>query len=674
MDFGLSGVGMMEQARSMLRYLGLTILMLSALCAPAAQWTSLGPDGGDARSLAFDPSNPDRIYLGTSAGELFVSADAGKTWARLAHLGSGQDYVLDDVVVDPSNPSVVYVAAWSVETKGGDVFKSTDSGKTWKTLTGISGKSIRAMSLAPSDPKVIAVGALDGVYRSKDAGDTWVKITSAQAELKNFESIAFDPHNADVIYAGTWHLPWKTSDGGNTWQNIKQGIIEDSDVFSIIVDQVNSSVVFASACSGIYKSEDGGGNFKKVQGIPFSARRTRVLQEDPTNSLIVYAGTTEGLWKTQDAGTTWKLASPASYIVNDVLVDPRSPQRVLIATDRNGVMSSQDGGLSFIASNRGFSHRQVTSMAVDRKNADVMYVSLINNREFGGVFVTRDAATTWSKFDTGLGTQDIFSLDQTDGGTLVAGTARGLFSFSTGANSWKPMNTVLTEKIITVPVRHPKKGKPKTTTRHEWVKSEITGRVYAVDIKSDHWYAATAGGLFRSIDNGKSWTGGPRLGYPQFIAVDSLSETVLAATPSQVLISDNTGDTWSELKLPPFVSRIFNVALGPNHEVWIMTHMGCFHSKDAGATWDHVMVGQPLTNVSRITYDQQRSRILAVAGARDQIYESNDNGKTWTLAAKSHWPIRNLAVVAGKMYAVTDFSGVIMQTSDVPASAAGGGR
>ena len=56
--------------------------------------------GTHAPSL-FDPSNPDRIYLGTSAGEMFLSNDGGQTWARFAHFGTGYDYVLDSVAVDP---------------------------------------------------------------------------------------------------------------------------------------------------------------------------------------------------------------------------------------------------------------------------------------------------------------------------------------------------------------------------------------------------------------------------------------------------------------------------------------------------------------------------------------------------------------------------------------------
>lgn len=657
--------------------IALFIFVLFALTSAfAAPWISLGPEGGDARSLVYDPSSPNRIYLGTSSGELFLSTDGGSTWSFFAHLGSGFDYVLDSISVDPKDPNTIYVGAWSIDRVDGDIFKSVDRGKTWQALPGMRGKSVRALAIAPSDSNVLAAGALDGVYRSADAGQTWVKISPVDnPELKNFESIAIDPRNSQVVYAGTWHLPWKTDDGGKTWSNIKNGIIDDSDVFSIIIDDHSPDTVYASACSGIYKSDTAGASFKKVQGIPFSARRTRKLEQDPIDRSVVYAGTTEGLWRTKDAGKTWARISTPNLIVNDVIVDPRDQQHVLVATDRTGILVSHNGGTSFEPSNRGFSHRQVTSLVADREHPEHLYTGLVNNREYGGVYRSTDGGERWEKFDSGLGLRDVFSLDEAAKGQLIAGTNQGVYALDDKTAEWKPINLILTEKSVTVPNRHRrKKSDPKTITHHEWAKSELKARVFQVNVNSDRWFAATSDGLYRSLDSGKSWTGGEVLGHKDFVAVDVDDDSVIAATPASLLLSRDGGVNWTEVTLPPYATRLRGAAFGPDDSnLWITTQMGTFHSKDGGKTWGHIMAGQPMTNVSYVAYDRKDSKLLAVAGSRRDIYESSD-GETWTLAADSPWSIRNVTIHHGRLYAVTDFSGVVAQPlSESSATANGGG-
>src|ERR1700678_1118303 len=332
-------------------FLVLAVCFLSTALLATGPWQVLGPDGGDARSLAYDAHNPDHILLGTSTGQMFSSNDGGHTWSRLARLG-GDEYVLDHISVDPQDSNKIYVSAWSSSGQQiGEIFRSRDGGSTWQTLPTMHGKSIRAMAMFKGDSNVLVAGALDGVYRSKDGGDTWEHLSPANStEIKNIESIAVDPKDPNTVYAGTWHLAWKTSDGGANWQHINKGMIDDSDVFSIIVSSANPSEVFASACSGIYKSVSGGDLFEKIKGIPFTARRTRVLKQDPSNPEIVYAGTTEGLWKSMDEGKNWKRVSNPEVVVNDVLIDPRNSQRVLLATDRSGALGSDDGAASFTAS------------------------------------------------------------------------------------------------------------------------------------------------------------------------------------------------------------------------------------------------------------------------------------------------------------------------------------
>src|ERR1700722_1544360 len=336
--------------------------------AQTASWVTVGPDGGDARSFAADPTDSRHIYLGTTNSWVYQTEDAGASWHRLAKLAKSDDLILDNVVVDQSDPKTLLVGAWIVDHPGGGLFISHDAGKTWTTVDAMKDQSIRALTQAPSDPKILIAGTLKGVYRSEDGGVQWNQISPVGSmDIHEVEHIAIDPKDPRTVYAGTWHLPWKTTDGGANWHNIKQGLIDDSDVFSIIIDSTTPQTVYTSACSGIYKSDNGGELYHKIQGIPSTARRTRVLMQDPVDHSIVYAGTTEGLYRTTSAGTNWSRLTGPDVIINDVYVDPKDHRHVLLATDRSGVLLSNDEAVSFAGSNQGFSQRQVGALAQDVK-------------------------------------------------------------------------------------------------------------------------------------------------------------------------------------------------------------------------------------------------------------------------------------------------------------------
>ncbi|MBZ5521269.1 MAG: transcriptional regulator [Acidobacteriia bacterium] len=633
----------------------LVLLVLAAGLASAQQWKPLGPDGGDVRSFAYDPRDPNRVFLGTSAGRLYLSTDGGMTWSRYAHLGNSSDMVLDNIVIDPTNSRIIYVAAWSVESStSGDLFRSLNGGRSWDVVPDLHGKSIRALALAPSNPRVLVAGALDGVFRSRDGGDSWQRISPENhAEIKNVESVAIDPGNPDIIYAGTWHLPWKTEDGGKTWHNIKNGVIEDSDVFSIIIDPVNPSVVFASACSGIYKSETGGDQFHKIQGIPFSARRTRVLQMDSIDHKIVYAGTTEGLWKTVDAGATWKRMTANNIIVNDVLVDPGNSSRVLLATDRGGVLASNDGGASFAPSNSGFAHRQVTSVVADRSDSSVLYAGLINDKEFGGVFVSRDAGLAWRQISEGLEGRDVFVLRQTDGGSLIAGTNRGIFKLVPGNNRWQPISTLDVVRSKTV------KGAGGRMTMTSRVMEQFGGRVSGLELGSEKWYAATSSGILSSTDHGRSWhEDGPAVAR-DLIGISAFDQTVVAAGRRAIFLSSDGGATWKVPALSNSISIVNSVGLDHEGGIWIGAREGLFRTTNEGQSWDYIGT-LPLADIVAIDYDSEDHRLLATGAASTSIYESSDSGRTWH-RRDSGWLLRDLHPVHGRVFAATAFDGVVVE-------------
>jgi photosystem II stability/assembly factor-like uncharacterized protein len=652
------------------------MLFMVVFCAAAcwaAQWAVLGPDGGDVRSLSYDPHNPDRIFLGTGTGTIFLSTDAGRSWSRFAHLG-GDDYVLDHIIIDSQNPKHIYVSAWSVENQlSGDIFRSHDGGKNWDALPGMHGKSVRALAIAASDSKVLVAGALDGVFRSTDGGTNWQRISPAShAEIKNIESVAIDPKNPNAVYAGTWHLAWKTDDGGTTWHHINKGMIDDSDVFSIIVDATNPSVVFASACSGIYKSESAGEVFHKLQGIPFSARRTRVLRQDPVNSATVYAGTTEGLWKTADGGKTWKRVSNPEVVVNDVMVDPRNSNRVLLATDRSGVLASDDGAQTFAASNHGYTHRYVSSILADKNDPSTLLVGVVNDREWGGVFVTRDSGQSWRQKSTGLGGRDVFVLKQAANGALIAGTNRGIFLLDRNGPQWRAINTIINEKTSSGA------GKKVAKKSSIIMRSVLDARVNDLALTPKRWLAATSAGLFTSSDQGKIWRGGPVLGKNDLIAVDTNGELIVAATRTSVLYSSNGGNSWQQAPLSSYITSIHGLTITPEAEILIASREGAFRGTDSGATWEHIVNGLPDKNVSSIFYDQSGRRLLATSTATGVVFESRDGGRSWHRGPDSGYPLRRISVVRGRFVAATPFDGVIAQpendTESAAASAGGGGN
>lgn len=641
------------------------ILLFSSVLWAQQAWVPVGPDGGDVRTITRDPHSPDRILITTSAGMIYESLNGGRNWSGLARVGDRDDYVLDALIFHPTRKALVYAAAWSIEdNKSGDVLKSFDGGRTWKKSREMHGESVRALAMSASSPEILVAGTLTGVYRSSDAGEHWSLISPPNhKDIRNIESVAIDPKDPNTIYAGTWHLPWKTTDGGLTWKNIKQGVIDDSDVFSIIVDPVSTNVVYISACSGIYKSETAGELFNKAQGIPFSSRRTRVLMQDPTRAEVVYAGTTEGLWRTIDAGHSWSRISAGNLIINDVLIDPVDPRKIMLATDRSGVLVSSDWGNSFAAWNKGFSHRQVSTLLADSRSAETIYAGLINDKEFGGVFVSRDGGRNWQQMSAGLEGADIYALRQNDQGDLFAGTNRGVFAYTNESREyrWKALQVSTVPKITG-------KGKAKKTVKP----SSMNFRVNDLDISSNVWLAAGTGGLFTSADRGKTWIGGTKDGLTDFIAVRRRGEQVLAAARRGGLFSKDGGSTWQRASLP--LLHVTDATIDSQGNMYLAAREGVFNSTDGGTTWARVP-RLPVTNITSLAWDDNTQRLYATARDAAEIYHSSDYGQKWRKLDVG-WPLKSVRVAGRRMIAATHFDGIVLPRAtseeDAVGSASGG--
>jgi len=635
-------------------------------------WLVVGPDGGDVRSIAAVPGSPLHVYIGTTNSWIYESINGGASWQRLSKVDTSDDMILDRIIVDPDHKKTIYVGGWKLDHTGGGLWISHDGGLKWTAVDALKGQSVRSLAQAPSDPGRIYVGSLEGVYRSNDFGRTWALVSPhGNSEIHEVQSLAVDPVNPAIVYAGTWHLPWKTTDGGITWNSIKQGVIDDSDVFSIVVDPAQPSTVYISACSGIYKSDSAGDLFRKIQGIPSTARRTRALVQDPVNHDTVYAGTTEGLYKTTDAGKTFQRITGADVIVNGIFVNPADPKRVLLATDRGGVLASKDGGATFHSSNKGFSQRKVESLVVGRFAPHFLLAGVANDKADGGVFYSPNYGENWRHIADGLNNLDVFVLAEGTDGTVFAGTSRGIYSLAAHTLDttpvWKPANVIRDASTRPAPAPPVQSAKPvvgKRSAPHEKPQSpsvptrELNSRVYALNVSGSVWLAATEEGLFTSRDHAASWQGGPVAGFSDFKSIAVRGNVLAAANEKSLFLSSDGGGNWSAISLPAVLTSIRRIVFSSNGTLWLGAREGVFFSSTQGQSW-LALSRLPFNGVDDVFYDGIMNRVLISSRDSQQVYVIDPEKLAWQ-SWDTGYNVHLVRSIGNHLLAASLFDGVLL--------------
>ena len=641
------------------------LLSLSVFAVPmhAVSWFPLGPFGGDARSFAADPGDSRHLYLGSATGWIYESHNGGESWMRLSQLAGRNDLVIDNILPDARHPRRLVVGAWIADHPDGGIFISEDGGRSWSDVAEMHGQSVISLARAKSDQNLLVAGTLRGVFRSTDDGLHWSQISPVgSTEIHEVESLAIDPRDPKIIYAGTWHLPWKTVDGGVHWASIKRGIIEDSDVFSIVIDPAEPQTVYASACSGIYKSVNAAMDFKKVQGIPSSARRTRKLEQDPEHLQTVYAGTTEGLYRTLDGGKDWDRLTGSDLIINDVYVDPHDSGHVLLATDRWGVMRSEDFAASFHESNTGFSARQVVAFAADPNHPARLYAGVVNDKNAGGVFQSLDGGAQWRQQSVGLDGRDVYSLAATPAGTILAGTTHGIFRFQDGL--WTDSGLWLKNA-----------GHGQTRLREMRVEAKavpagqatLDAVVYSLVPDGNFaTYAGTSDGLLRSSNDGLAWSPVTSLdmGEVRFFALQK--NMLLAAGLKRMELSVDGGGKWTPVALPAQLTQVAAIALDGQGALWLGGREGVFYSTNHGASW--MQVHNLLTpQVDGIYYDAVGDRMLLTTSVSPMIFAvhlPDHKVSYWDTG----WKLRFARPVGDHLLGATLYDGIVVQPKMVDSS------
>lgn len=578
----------------------------AASSAVAQTWTLTGPTGGDVRALAVSPGQPHVVYLGTAEAVLYRSDDAGRSWRRLEPGLRLSGMSIDNIAVTPAGD--VLAGYWQLAGGGGGVARSSDGGRSFKVFGDVAGESVRALTIAASDPARIVAGTLTGVFASSDGGGSWRRISpSGHPEIRNVESVAIDPRDPRVIYAGTWHLAWKTLDGGKRWLPISTGMFADSDVFTLTLDARSPGTVFATACTGIYRSRNGGALWMKLHGIPSSSRRTRAFAQDPDRPETLYAGTTEGLWASDDAGVSWSLRTEKELVVNALVTLPGGV--LLLGTDGAGILRSEDRGRSFERSNDGFSARLIAQLIQDRAN-NRWIAAVRNDRFHSGVLTAPLLEGPWTRLAKGLEGREASSL-ALSGPNVYAGTDDGVFVHRAGASAWRRLTT-----SVGAAEQHP--------------------RVDDMAVLGpETLLLATDRGLLRSADGGQSFdvvaTGSARSA-SQVLPLES--GALLAATPLGLYRSDDRGRSFRQLGSGPDAGILRLLALpGDDQTIFATTASGLHKSVDGGRGFYRCYGGLPVSEITGLAAHPDGRTLYAADFLRGGLFQSDDRGETWRAIA-----------------------------------------
>ena len=245
--------------------------------------------------ILINPENTDEIYVGATGSAwgdsprgVFKTTDGGKNWTNTLYIndrtGAG------DLVMDPNNPKKLIANMWEYRrepwffTSGGPsggLFITYDGGENWKQLgedEGLPKGDLGRMGLgiAPSNSNIvyalIETSKKNGVYKSKDGGMNWFKVTeSEQAGNRPFyyADLRVDPQNPDRLYS-LWTYVTRSDDGGKNWKTITPYNRIHPDHHAMWIDPANPAHIIEGNDGGMNISYDYGESWHFVENLPLA--------------------------------------------------------------------------------------------------------------------------------------------------------------------------------------------------------------------------------------------------------------------------------------------------------------------------------------------------------------------------------------------------------------------
>ncbi len=657
-----------------------------------ASWLEL-PLHIQALALAQDPQSPQTLYLSTEAG-VYRSGDAGQHWS----LTEGAQQILPELIADPEVPDRLYGG-------GTGLYLSEDAGRTWAKNLLLGSSQVRMLIADPRPPARLYALAEGVIYQSRDRGETWLD-RGHGLNRNPVRTLALGP--GDTLYAGTAAGVYRSADRGERWEPTTVPLMVDALTVSALPPHsvyASTTPSAGSATSSVHRSDDGGRSWSIIPAPPGNPNRPHSMDEpfttrvvalavDPRNARGLYASTrSDGLYRTSDSGGAWDFYNPGLPLFqggsNSAYADrlprffflPGAPDLLYLATDwglcrielpavpepekpdtlaifPSAWTSTGPSALLYGGFNLGIA---VSTLAITAQNLPVLFAGTGSGQLF-----RRTPDGVWAPASQGLPGAGFLTLaaDPHDSLTVYAGLegSPALYQTQDGGQSWQPASgNSLFGSVFTLAFdpQHPQvmyagmnTNLMKTTTGGQsWEKvltlSELAQfsaiavdpgapqTVYAAvrEPKTAYGYGqpgawSQVAGMYKSTDGAKNWR---RIleGRTLAVQLDPLDPQIAYAlvgqtgqTTPQVYQSVDGGAGWQMLDTNPIRGTINALIVDPKKgTLYVAADNRIFTSSDRGKTWAELAAGFPDTPVYTLAADAQ-GRGLAYAATGYGVFSN----------------------------------------------------
>jgi photosystem II stability/assembly factor-like uncharacterized protein len=295
---------------------------------------------------------------------------------------------------------------------------------------------------------------------------------------------------------------------------------------------------------------------------------------------------------------------------------------------------------------------------------------MVNDKAWGGVFVSNNGGLTWTQKNAGLEKHDVFSLGQAPDGSVLAGTRHGIYRLT--GETWTKVDKV---SLILPVVEAPVEAKPvvvKKGTRRvvvakvpakkapKPVEKPFDGTVFSFTRDGDAVFAASSSGILKSTDSGQTWNLSANPEGHVWYTVASSKSTVFASSLSKATLTSDGGKTWTPVTPPAELTQITSVAVDGFGGLWIGGREGVYLSEDKGASW-HIVQNLFMRDVNNIFYDERGQRVLVTANSPTTFAFAAHLPDKKVSYWNTGWNLRLVRPVGDHLVGATLFDGIVIQ-------------